>query len=764
MKKYASLFSVLVLSLAVLWGFYDMQPISVSSADSPKQFSVDNALKHIEQISKEAHFVGSPGHKKVQQYIFNELEDMGLSPSIQRQTVINKKWFAGTTAENIIARISGKEKGKALLLLSHYDSSQHSSKGASDAGSGVATILEGVRAFLANNQQAKNDIIILISDAEELGLLGAKAFVDHHPWARDVGLVLNFEARGSGGPSYMLMETNGKNQKMISEFLKSNPSHPAANSLMYSIYKILPNDTDLTVFREEGDIEGFNFAFIGDHFDYHTAQDSFERLDRTTLQHQADYLMNTLNYFAFSDLNNFNSENDHVYVNFPIVKMIHYPFYWILPSLIFCFLLFIILVFLGLGLNKLRLKSVLIGFIPSLLSIIIGSAITFGLWKVLLWVHPAYNDILHGFTYNGYWYVAAFASLSIWLMFIFYKPFITNENKLSLFIAPIFIWLIINTLLSIYLKGAAFFILPVFIALIILGLEIFKKYKTKRTLLYAVLSIPTLYIFGPMVKIFPVGLGLKMLFVSTLFIALIFGLLLPIVSEKGARKGFSRLAGFLAIIFIGIATWMSNFSEDRLKPNSLVYIKNTDQNSAIWGTYNHVLDDFIRQKLGDSPKSGSVADAETKNKYNTRFRYFNQAENLAIDNSVIDVSSDTVIGEIRTLSLSIIPLRKVHKYELTVSDSFNFQELTANEVKVNEGKPFTTHGGTFLIYHMGNSDESLEVDMKFHKDSLPDITLNEISYDLLLNSKMKIKPRSREMMPMPFVTNDAIMLTKKLKF
>ena len=39
--------------------------------------------------------------------------------------------------------------GKSLVLLTHYDSSHHSSYGASDAGSGVVTILEGVRAFLS---------------------------------------------------------------------------------------------------------------------------------------------------------------------------------------------------------------------------------------------------------------------------------------------------------------------------------------------------------------------------------------------------------------------------------------------------------------------------------------------------------------------------------------------------------------------------------------------------------------------------------------
>jgi hypothetical protein len=84
----------------------------------------------------------------------------------------------------------------------------------------------------------------------------------------------------------MLIETNKGNASMIENFARADPPYPVATSLSYSIYKLLPNDTDLTVFREVGDIEGFNFAFIDDHFDYHTAIDNYERLDRTTLEHQ----------------------------------------------------------------------------------------------------------------------------------------------------------------------------------------------------------------------------------------------------------------------------------------------------------------------------------------------------------------------------------------------------------------------------------------------------------------------------------------------
>ena len=129
-------------------------------------------MQYLKNITEETHYPGTKAHKKVQNYLVEELKKLGLEVEVQTQTIFGKKWSVGTTTENIIAKIKGSEEGKALLLLSHYDSNPHSAIGASDAGSGVVTILEAVRAFLHKKEQPKNDVIILISDAEEIGLLG----------------------------------------------------------------------------------------------------------------------------------------------------------------------------------------------------------------------------------------------------------------------------------------------------------------------------------------------------------------------------------------------------------------------------------------------------------------------------------------------------------------------------------------------------------------------------------------------------------------
>ncbi|MFB1041305.1 MAG: M28 family peptidase, partial [Polaribacter sp.] len=700
----------------------------------------------------------------VQNYIVSELQKMGFETEIQTQTAINKKWFAATTAENIIAKLKGTGSEKALLLLTHYDSNPHSSLGASDAGSGVVTILEGLRAFLAKNETPKNDLIILISDAEELGLLGAQAFVDKHPWTKDIGLVLNFEARGSGGPSYMLMETNGKNSKLLSEFLAAKPNFPAANSLMYSIYKKLPNDTDLTIFREDANINGFNFAFIGDHFDYHTAQDSYERLDKESLLHQADYFTTSLNYFSNSDLTNLTSEEDFVFVNFPIIKLATYPFSWVLPMIILCTVLFLILLFFGFSLNKIDIKGALKGFIPFVVSLILCGGISYGLWEILLIIHPHYNDMLHGFTYNGYQYIIAFVFLNLWFLFTIYKRTSKEEKPTNLLVAPLCFWLLLNFIISSSLKGAGFFIIPVISALLILAIAIFLNLKDSvKRVLFTLLSIPTIYIFAPMVKMFPVGLGLKILFVSGLFIVLVFGLMILSFHQK---KSFwtQKWTGFLALLFFGIATYNSGFSVDNKKPNSLVYIENYDAKTAYFGTYNSTLDPYTKQVFKGEFTEGGIENAETKSKYNTRFKYAKKTTYKAISSSEIRTELDTIIGKKRFLELTVTPKRKINKLEFLTKRKLTLYQFKVNDVLVNQGKKHSLKSGTFLVYHLGNNDKEVTLSFSVNVGQTLDLTLNEISYDLLTDKNFNLKPRTEDMMPMPFVTNDAIIISKQLDF
>ena len=759
MKNIYTLISILIISLTVYFSFNDLSPSSKKSIESTG-FSVENALNHLKVITKEPHYTSSYYHQEVQNYIINELDKMGLETEIQNQVVLSSR-RVGTNAANIIGTIKGSRSGKSLVLLTHYDSSAHSSFGASDAGSGVVTILEGVRAFLSKNIIPLNDIHVVFTDAEEIGLLGAEAFVKNHKLIDNVGLVLNFEARGSGGPSYMLMETNGMNSKLISEFANANPRFPAANSLMYSIYKMLPNDTDLTVFREQANINGFNFAFIGDHFDYHTSLDTYERLDRNTLLHQADYFMSMVNHFSKSDLSNLDSDVDYVYSNFPFLKLIYFSNSWIYPLLILSAIFFLVLIFLGLVLNKLQLDGILNGIIPFIISLFVCIGLTVVLWNFIVFLNPEHADMLHGFTYNGYFYIFGFIFLNLFCLLLIYRPFFDKFSDLNLIIFPLLFWIIINLLISLFLKGAAYFIIPVYFVLFsILAAFIFDLKTNKLMIVWTCLSIPLIYMFAPQLKMFPVGLGLKNLFISSVLLILVFSLLLPIFSNYSHKKHMISLTGLTTLILFFMAFLNNGFDEENKKPNSIVYYTDLDKAESFWMSYDKNLDDFTKQFLGENP-STDVDKFVSRSKYSTSYRYINETNYRDIASSTVEVLTDSVYGNKRKVSISIIPQRKINSLQIMTKDSLVFDSLAVQNIFL-EKENFKINSGRILTYIPSYNDKRVVIDMIFDNKLNSEFNLIETSFDLMTNTNFNFKPRSKIMMPMPFVTNDAIILSKNI--
>jgi hypothetical protein len=741
---------------------------SINQVNSNTEFSIENALTHLKVISKEPHYTGSQNHLTVQNYIVNELKKMGLNPEVQNQVAVNK-WRSSTNTANITASIKGYEKGKSLVLLSHYDSRHHSSLGASDAGSGVVTILEGVRAFLAKNKTPKNDIHIVFTDAEEIGLIGAQAFINYSPLATNIGLVINYEARGSGGPSYMLMETNGKNSQLLTEFIKAKPNYPAANSLMYSIYKMLPNDTDLTIFRKYGDINGLNFAFIGDHFDYHTEQDSFERIDLETLLHQADYFTTTLDYFAYSDLSNLNSDIDQVYTNFPFITLLHFPFSWILPMLIFSIIIFIFFIFIGIKSSRMSIKSIVKGFIPFTISLVTCLIVSFLTWKLLVIIYPNYNDILHGFTYNGYQYIVAFSFLNFWIVFKIYKSFFVKHKGLDLLVAPLFFWIIINFLIFMYLKGAAYFIIPVYFSLVVLGLFIFlRNYNSLKVIVATLLSVPLVYMFAPQLRMFPVGLGLSNLFITGFFIVLIFGLLIPVFQSIKSNKLFVRIIGFCSFLFFLMASFNSNYNENNRKPNSIVFINDLDKNESYWASYDHVLDDFTQQFFEDYIVQDNLNDRASNSKYNNSYKHYNKTHKRDIKSSTVVKIRDSIGEDLRYITLIVKPQRSINKISFYSDKPISFENIGIQNVFINRVDDIKTVGDelksirNLFTYYYTPYDDQLKVDLVINKKIKPSLKITETSFDLLSNPFFNIKPRAKYMMAMPFVVNDAIITKQKI--
>ncbi len=259
-------------------------PPAAQSADAPANvFSATRAAVLLKSLVGTGipHPLASAADAAIREKLVQQLNALGIATELQEGWVCDVEFACGR-AVNIIGRIEGTEPdGGAVLLAAHYDSVP-AGPGAGDDGVGVASVLEIAR-VLKQQPAPRHPIILLIDEGEEAGLLGARLFVAGRPEAHAIKAAVNLDARGDSGPSLMF-ETGPATNWSLRMFAGA-AARPMSNSLYYFVYKLLPNDTDFTVFKAAG-YEGFNFALIGDVERYHTPQDSFENLELASLQHQ----------------------------------------------------------------------------------------------------------------------------------------------------------------------------------------------------------------------------------------------------------------------------------------------------------------------------------------------------------------------------------------------------------------------------------------------------------------------------------------------
>src|SRR5262249_54150214 len=151
-------------------------------------FSAERAMRHVDEIAARPHAMGMVDHDRVRDYIIAQLTAVGLRPQVQTTTGIGTRYQATGRVQNIAAWLPGTDAhGKAILLVAHYDGVE-ASPAAGDDGAATAALIETMRALKARRTPLTHDVIALFTDGEEVGLIGAAAFVREHAWAKDVAV------------------------------------------------------------------------------------------------------------------------------------------------------------------------------------------------------------------------------------------------------------------------------------------------------------------------------------------------------------------------------------------------------------------------------------------------------------------------------------------------------------------------------------------------------------------------------------------------
>jgi hypothetical protein len=236
---------------------------------------------------------GSAESALARDYIAGQLAAMGYVVRVQEADAVSAGSGLTARVRNVIARRDGSLQD-AIALVSHYDSRREAA-GAIDDGLGVAACLEAAR--ILAGAPLRHSLFVLVTDAEEAGLMGARALATDPEITGRVRAFLNFDGTGGSGDVLLYEATFGT---PLLAWAAGSPA-PAGGSFATEIYRRLPNDTDFSILKTL-DIPGLNFGAIGDSYAYHTDRDVPERLSAATLQKAVGNLISTVRELDTRDL------------------------------------------------------------------------------------------------------------------------------------------------------------------------------------------------------------------------------------------------------------------------------------------------------------------------------------------------------------------------------------------------------------------------------------------------------------------------------
>jgi hypothetical protein len=765
-----SISALLFVALVSCVAFYGQTaPAKVASDAAAADFSSGRAMKQLEVISQRPHPIGSAEHAAVREHLLKELSAAGVGAEVQTATVADSRRggaIRAATVRNVIARLPGTQGGgKAVMIVSHYDT-VHQSPGASDDGSSVATMLETLRAVKAGTP-LKNDVVFLFTDGEESGLMGAKAFVNEHPLAKNVGLVLNFEARGASGAVWMF-ETSRENSWLIGELAKAAP-HPNANSLAYEIYRLLPNDTDFTVFRE-AKIPGLNFAHIDDQTRYHTRIDNIENIDERSVQHQGSYALSLVRHFGNIGLEDTRGGNA-IYFDLLGMKLLHYPATLVLPLTALAVALFVGVVLLGVRRGRVRLAGIAAGFGAYLLSLVDASGIVLLLWWLIRTVQTATGHELWDDSYQGKLYLAGFVAVAVAVAASVYNLLRGRISSEGLTLGALLFLLALLALASVYVPGATYLLLwPLLFGLVAAGVALSAaEGEAVSFKLFAVLmccAVPAILLLVPMIYNVFVAMGFTLLVALPLMVMLLYGFLVPIFglmtrSHKWLLPGGAAL---VALVFILLAGLTGGFDRNNPNADHLFYAMNADTNKAVWGSTDPAPDEWTSQFLGERPERGSLSEF-VPSSYSGFLK--NQAPLVSLPLASVQVIGDDTKDGRRTLRMRITAASPVINLTVASDDKASVLASVVNgkRVEAAAGPPAANKPGSpWMLQYWAPPADGFDLTLEMSAAQPLKLQVSDQWYGLPAIEGATARPRPDHLMPMPFSNSDTTSISKSYTF
>ena len=537
--------TVALVAIAWVAALPAIPPDPVPAGAPQNAFSAGRALEELRVVARAPHPAGSPAQARVRQYILARAKALGLPTEVQRRRGAESSMWGGWsgTVENVIVRVPGtRSSAPDVLITAHYDSVPVG-PGAGDDGVSVAAMLETMRALKAG-PPLKNDMVFLFTDGEELGLLGAKAFVKQHPEMRDIGVAFAFEGWPSSGPTEMRATSVG-DAWLVRQLAATSP--PVwANSETNSDDERLYHGSDFGVFAGYGLLSA-EFENSGSATLQHHPGDTVEAIGPGIVQDHGDTMLTLARYFGNLDLGKVHtSSEDLVFFTVPGVGLVAYPTWLASLLAVVAAILFVAETVAARRRSRLSLIRLTWGTLAFLAVFVVGCVLTWGVWELLLSLHPHAKELTYPDFEGSTLAMAAIFAVAA-------AVFVAASHTLSRWIGAVelaagaLVWLVVLALtLALFVPlGSTIALWPLLGGVAALAVIAFFLRRTWAAALLALVSAPALVLLVPLLVLqvhqpddgAAVGVALLLILLGGLLpqLLLITGRLAPEVRDHSER-------------------------------------------------------------------------------------------------------------------------------------------------------------------------------------------------------------------------------------
>jgi len=758
-----------LLILLGLLAIHGIDPPAAVDENAPApEFSAARAMRDVREIAKKPHPIGSAESDRVRDYLIGRLRELGANPDVQTTTVARHSPLgadAWAIVNNLVAKIHGTNPTGAVMMVAHYDSVP-SGPGAGDNAASVASILEAIRALKAT--PARNDLIVLFTDGEELGMLGAKGFVDTYPELRNIKVVLNFDMRGDYGPS-MMFQASAHDSWLIDQLAAAAP-FPYASSAAEAVYKRMPNDTDLTVFLDAG-MAGMNFAADGGVTRYHTALDNADLLDLRTLQHQGSYALSMARQFGSIDLS---AARTGRAIFFTICgKLIHYPASLAMPFAILVAILVFGLIRIGIRDGRFSAGGIVTGAAIYAVAIAVSVAEARVVWGLMAAL-TGWRMLPARTTYGGFYFSIAADALFFGTLWLAYEVIGRRFHLRNLGAGALLVWTILMLATSFAMPVDSYILTwPLLFAALAMSYRL-RTFDTRFALLALFALAPGVILLAPSFASSDDG-TILFLALSGMTAVMIFGLIIPYIDflTRGWRWIVPGAFGVLAIAMIIKGNAASNFDASQPHPDSIFYFQDTDRGRARWVSLDsrpdrftsqffqhHVRGGWLQKLAGlatrDTPDSNVASIARDFANLNRGRTTEGDAPLISIAPPTLKVLDDSTVGGTRTVKMHIASARQASIIWMSVPVG-----VTVLGASIDGKSPGDriTDGWSGWYWRAPGAGFDLTLELATPAPFV--VTVVDQTDGLPTTPDLAIRPRPPDTMPTPFLFFDSTTLVRK---